>query len=867
MTTRKTRTVIAVALSLIMALAYMPCAAFAADGDQTQDMVSDAEVPEDGFQEDETIMPESVQDENLSVKNIQLPDSDVLLENYLVQEASREVKASAVAGLGKNTRGKRLTGNNAAVYNYLKEEIIQIADGTKDSSEILIPMSELAGGKECWTAADLGVDNILVNYAVPDDVVPALVAKYRFDIDPVLNALLADLPYDMYWFDKKKGIYAKINDPGGLSLCRDQETGEWAVKWDPENGWMMKLYVSKDYSTSHAASTTDIDVSKTAAAKTAAANAGTIVGNNKSKTDLAKLTAYKDAICNLASYDSDGLNASSPDDNLWQMIYVFDNDSSTNVVCEGYSKAFQFLCDITEFESARIESHLVSGMMTGGTGAGPHMWNVLHMNDNRNYIVDVTNCDTGTIGYPDYLFLKKIKSGSVANGYKYATAGDDISYTYDQDTLNTYDEDELTMSATAYTECNHSWGSGEITKQPDCVNEGIRTYTCSRCGDIHLEILDTTDHNNGQPVRENEVAASCTEDGHYDEVIYCTQCNAELSREMKTISRLGHVPADPVRENEEAATCTKTGGYDEVIYCARCNAELSREAKTIGKLDHIPADPIRENENAASCTAAGSYEEVVYCTKCGNEISRETRTISKLAHTPGEPVQENKVAATCTKDGHYEEVIYCKKCKTELSRENKTIDKLGHTPGEPVRENEVAATCTEDGSCDEVIYCSKCNAELSRSEGILISHTGHHWDTGVVTKMATWKTTGVKTFTCKDCTSVKTSIIPKLTPLAQKVSIKTTKKTVKQKTLKKKAVKVAPLTVKGAKGIVTYRVTGGNAKSKKALKLNNKNGRVTVKKKTKKGKYIIKVKVSAAASANGQYNTFTKTVAVTVVVK
>ena len=38
MTTRKTRTVIAVALSLIMALAYMPCAAFAADGDQTQDI-------------------------------------------------------------------------------------------------------------------------------------------------------------------------------------------------------------------------------------------------------------------------------------------------------------------------------------------------------------------------------------------------------------------------------------------------------------------------------------------------------------------------------------------------------------------------------------------------------------------------------------------------------------------------------------------------------------------------------------------------------------------------------------------------------------------------------------------------------------
>lgn len=38
MTTKRTRTIIAVALSLIMALAYMPCAAFAADGDQTPDV-------------------------------------------------------------------------------------------------------------------------------------------------------------------------------------------------------------------------------------------------------------------------------------------------------------------------------------------------------------------------------------------------------------------------------------------------------------------------------------------------------------------------------------------------------------------------------------------------------------------------------------------------------------------------------------------------------------------------------------------------------------------------------------------------------------------------------------------------------------
>lgn len=30
-----------------------------------------------------------------------------------------------------------------------------------------------------------------------------------------------------------------------------------------------------------------------------------------------------------------------------ELIWVFDGDSSTNVVCEGYAKAFQYLCDLS----------------------------------------------------------------------------------------------------------------------------------------------------------------------------------------------------------------------------------------------------------------------------------------------------------------------------------------------------------------------------------------------------------------------------------------------------------------------------------------------------------------------------------------
>lgn len=101
--------------------------------------------------------------------------------------------------------------------------------------------------------------------------------------------------------------------------------------------------------------------------------------------------------------------------------------------------------------------------------------------------------------------------------------------------------------------------------------------------------------------------------------------------------------------------------------------------------------------------------------------------------------------------------------------------------------------------------------------------------------------------------------------IGQTMTVKTSKKTVKAAKLKKKAMTVNPITVQSAQGTVTYKITGGNKKSKKALKINSKTGKVKVKKKTKKGTY--KVKVTVTAAGNDQYNAGSKTVTVTVKVK
>ena len=153
------------------------------------------------------------------------------------------------------------------------------------------------------------------------------------------------------------------------------------------------------------------------------------------------------------------------------------------------------------------------------------------------------------------------------------------------------------------------------------------------------------------------------------------------SETIKVTVNADHTPADAVRENEVAATCTAAGSYDEVVYCSVCKAEISRTQKTIEKIAHTPAAAVEENRVEATCTAAGSYDEVVYCSVCKAEISRTQKTIEKIAHTPAAAVEENRVEATCTAAGSYDEVVYCSVCKAEISRTQKTIDKLPHDFG------------------------------------------------------------------------------------------------------------------------------------------------------------------------------------------
>ena len=317
------------------------------------------------------------------------------------------------------------------------------------------------------------------------------------------------------------------------------------------------------------------------------------------------------------------------------------------------------------------------------------------------------------------------------------------------------------------------------------------------------EVTPPHTHTPGEVQIENDTPSTCKVAGTYDEVVYCTGCGEELSRETKYHELAAHTPGEVKIENDTPSTCKVAGTYDEVVYCTVCGDELSRETKYHELAAHTPGEPVRENEVPATCTAAGSYDEVVKCSVCGDEISRTPKIIEKKAHTltfvpevpasesrtgikahyvcseckglfldeagsqptteaaliipqlahvhaPAEPVIENVVPATCQHAGSQDKVVYCSTCGAELSRETIVIGKLLHTSGEPVYENVVPATCQQAGSQDKVTYCTACGEELSREHQI-IEKTAHTMKR-VNSKKATCTEDGYKSyFVCTEC--------------------------------------------------------------------------------------------------------------------
>lgn len=369
---------------------------------------------------------------------------------------------------------KALTGTELAIYQELKAAASRIASGETLSARVDITCGL---GIESWVSEKTG-DELRKE---ADEKFTAAIRTKR-----IVDCLIADCPYELYWFDKTgKFRYTydihTVTTMGVKTVSLSDLAFEFAVSGDYAGGQM--------YTT---------DAGKIRKASAAVENARKIVEENAGKSDYEKLKAYRDAICELTDYNDEAADEDYEGGygDPWQMIYVFDGKPETKVVCEGYAKAFQYLCDASTFQRD-VTCHSVTGTMSGGTGAGRHMWNLVTL-EGKNYLADITNSDAGSAGENGELFLAGA-AGSVEEGYVFRSGNQRISYIYDENQVLLYGHGPLTLAEGDYVWTEPS--KVTVTEDPEdqvlTYGEGIRTLRVKAEGEGNLSYQWYQD---GEPV-------------------------------------------------------------------------------------------------------------------------------------------------------------------------------------------------------------------------------------------------------------------------------------------------------------------------------------------------------------------------------
>lgn len=310
--------------------------------------------------------------------------------------------------------------------------------------------------------------------------------------------------------------------------------------------------------------------------------------NVANASDYQKIKAVYDYICENVTYDYDHLNDSSYKHQFTAYGGLIDG----TCVCQGYAVIFYRLA--LELD---VDARLIPGVSHGEN----HGWNIVEL-DNLYYHAD----STWDAGMDEYSYFLKGK--------------DFPDHTRDADYDSSEFHAEYPMSSGDYVydpsdDCAHSYSS-EVTTEPSCMASGVRTYTCTICGDSYTESISATGHSFG--AWTVTTAPTCIQKGQ--ETRTCDICGES---EYRDVDAAGH----DYEATETDATCTEDGVT--TYTCSVCGDSYTETTPATG---HSWNDGVVQKEPTETEDGIRLYT----CEVCGETKTETIRANSTVYRIYGD---------------------------------------------------------------------------------------------------------------------------------------------------------------------------------------------------------------------------------------
>ncbi|MBO5005812.1 MAG: hypothetical protein J6C89_00055 [Clostridia bacterium] len=298
----------------------------------------------------------------------------------------------------------------------------------------------------------------------------------------------------------------------------------------------------------------------------------------------------------------------------------------------------------------------------------------------------------------------------------------------------------------------HKWDNGVVTTEPTCKDKGVKTYTCSECGETKTEAIPTTnDHKFG-----DWVTTGNTEHKHV-----CSVCNKTETAAHKWDN--GVVTTQPTCKDEGVKTYT----------CSDCKTTKTEKLPVTTTHTWGKGTKVDDNTHTHTCTVCAKSETVAHTWDAGKvtkaatckTTGTKTYTCTDCGATKTEtiPTNSNHYYSSWKADGdkHTRTCIDCGAKETashkwnsgEVTKQPTHIEEGVKTFGcsvcDATKTESIAKTsehewteCVPSNDGKTHVFKCACGAEETKD---------HSFDAGTVTKQPTHTETGAKKFVCADC--------------------------------------------------------------------------------------------------------------------